>query len=158
MTYDIRKAREFDLPSLARLNGFVHTVHVAWAPETFEADPAPDALIDFLTGRLSDPNSHFAIARVDGDDIGYIWFERQERPGTVFTKPFLRLYVHHIAVDPSRRSLGVGTALMAYLETEAVSAGISTLALGAWSVNEDAIGFFKARGYAPMIETLRKTI
>ena len=49
MTYDIWKAREVDLRSLARLNGFVHTLHVAWAPETFEADPAPDALIDFST-------------------------------------------------------------------------------------------------------------
>lgn len=51
------------------------------------------------------------------------------------------------AVDEARRRHGIGTALMAWLETTARTAGINSIALEARSGNAEARAFYKRVGF-----------
>ncbi len=51
------------------------------------------------------------------------------------------------AVDAAYRRCGIGTALMAWLETTARTAGINTIALEARSGNHEARAFYKQLGF-----------
>ncbi len=51
------------------------------------------------------------------------------------------------AVDEAHRRSGIGTALMAWLETTARTAGINTIALEARSGNAEARAFYKQVGF-----------
>ena len=59
-----------------------------------------------------------------------------------------RGWINYLAVDPSRRRLGVGSRLMAEAERLLEQAGCPKINLQVRSENADVIAFYRARGYA----------
>jgi GNAT superfamily N-acetyltransferase len=55
-----------------------------------------------------------------------------------------RAQIRYMAVDPSQRSRGVGTAILRELESLAIKSGIREIKLDA---REDAVMFYQANGY-----------
>jgi ribosomal-protein-alanine N-acetyltransferase len=51
-------------------------------------------------------------------------------------------------IDPDYRRTGLGAALLGRIEKDIVAQGFDTAALQSHSGNTEAIGFFKAKGYA----------
>jgi ribosomal protein S18 acetylase RimI-like enzyme len=158
LSIEIRIATEQDLPSVARLTAVVQILHAALEPEIFRNDCTHEELIGFLSDRLKEPDKTIAVAEQDGAIAGYIFFELQERPRTVFNHPRKRFYVHHISVTPDQRLQGVGSSLMAFVEAQAEAAGVSTLALDSWATNCGALDFFSARGFSPLNFVLSKSL
>ncbi|MCJ2050016.1 GNAT family N-acetyltransferase [Methylobacterium sp. J-070] len=91
------------------------------------------------------------------EPVGYLWYERQDRPATVLTQARRRIYVHHLAVRESARRAGVATALLRAVEVEAMAHDVDRLVLDAWTRNEEALRFFQARGFRPLNILLSKT-
>jgi ribosomal protein S18 acetylase RimI-like enzyme len=71
---------------------------------------------------------------------GYRWFDKTT--GTVEIK---RLYI-----DPASRGLGVGRALLSWLERHAVAAGARRAILETGVRNTAALGLFTSAGYRPV--------
>ena len=59
------------------------------------------------------------------------------------------------AVRPSYRRKGIGAALLGWLETIAVTAGVELIWLEARATNNEALAFYRARGYR-VLDTMRR--
>jgi ribosomal-protein-alanine N-acetyltransferase len=60
-----------------------------------------------------------------------------------------------LAVDPSRRRRGIGTALVRWLEASALTAGIGVVYLEARYRNAEARSFYRRHGYAEVARVRR---
>jgi GNAT superfamily N-acetyltransferase len=112
----------------------------------------------WFTARLGEPDSVIAIAEAHATPIGYVWFELQTRPETLFNPPRRRIYLHHVSVLPDARRRGVATALLHFVAQRAAVEGITDIMLDTWTANADAQVFFAARGFAPLQMVFRKTL
>ncbi len=59
------------------------------------------------------------------------------------------------AVTPPYRRIGVGSALLGWLETAAMTAGVELIWLEARATNSEALAFYRARGYR-LLDTMRR--
>lgn len=57
------------------------------------------------------------------------------------------IYLHGIAVHPSYRSIGVGSALLSYLDNYGKEIGITNIMLAAETNNTKAIELYQRSGY-----------
>lgn len=156
MALDVRMASIADVDALVRLNREVQSLHAELEPTYFKADTASDEVRAFFRAKLEAPDNHIRLSDGDTGPNGYVWFEIQERPGTPFTLPNRRVYVHHLAVEKMARRCGIASALLARVETEARSAGIDNVVLDVWAANASARSFFTAHGFASFNLMLRK--
>lgn len=56
--------------------------------------------------------------------------------------------IKRLWVDPAARGAGVGSALLADAATRARAAGAASLRLSVWDWRDDALGLYRARGFA----------
>ena len=143
MTYTIREAALEDLPVLREMLGWA----AAWRSDEIDrrvlADPAVSRYVEDF-GRTGDVG---LIAEDDsGDPVGAAWYRyfSSEEPGFGFVAPDVPEIT--VAVRPSSRGRGVGTALLRALLARARSAGVGVLSL---SVEEDnrALALYERMGF-----------
>jgi ribosomal protein S18 acetylase RimI-like enzyme len=158
MTVTIRNAEDADLDALIRLNAQVQKVHAQFYPADFKSLADEGEVRDFLASTMRQPDHTILVADVDGVVAGYAWIEIQERPQTPFTWAKKRVFLHHICVDSGRQRLGVGSALIARVEEQALAADIGEFAMDVWSLNTAAQAFFKSCGLKTYRLFLRKQI
>ncbi len=147
MSLRIVTATPSDLPELVRLNLEVQRLHARLSPDVFLQDCDERELADFWGERLGETQSRVRLAKLDDRAAGYVWFEIQDRPRTLFKLPRRRIYVHHIGVSALHRRMGVGVALLNDVEAAARDLGIPDLELDASAANAVAMSFFERRGY-----------
>lgn len=153
----IREAGPSDVDALVELTLQVQRLHVANEPERF-VTPSSAAVAAWWSERLSDHGWYALVAEIDGACVGYVLFERIDRPAAVFTAGQQALYLHHIGVDPSVRHRGIGRALLHAVEQAAAEHGLQQVALDTWSFNTTAQAFFTACGYEPYNLRLRRRL
>ncbi len=142
----IRIATPEDAATVAELNAHVQGWHAAHYPEAFHATPDPEALTAHFRDRLLDPEVTCFLA---GDPaLGYALCQRSGRDASVFSPAIRRLIVDHIAVAPTARRQGIGSALLAAARALARDEGRDELLLDTWEANHDAHAFFAANGFA----------
>jgi len=95
--------------------------------------------------RLTDDDAlsenHIRLGDAGDGPTGYLWFEVQDRPETPLTLARKRFYIHHLSVQAGARRHGIASALLRHVEAEALSGGITNIALDTWAANESARGF-----------------
>lgn len=96
-----------------------------------------DECFTFTADQLDKPNIDFVVARHSGNPVGCVALVRYDTYAEV-----KRLYV-----DGSARGLGVAKALMDYLESAALAAGITDLRLETGPKLAAAVALYAARGY-----------
>lgn len=95
------------------------------------------------------------VAREDDRVLGFVSFV-PESGG--FERDVDRGVVENLFVVPGRRSEGIGTALLEAAEERLADAGADLVTLEAMADNEDALRFYRQRGYAAhRIELERET-
>jgi len=139
----IRRANREDASLLADLGArtFAQTFATDNTPEDMAAYIAASFNIARQTAELTDPDSTFLIAEIDGVAAGYAKLHTGEpAEGVDGPKPveLVRLYV-------SREWLGrgVGEVLMRACINEARQAGHKTIWLGVWERNGRAQAFYR---------------
>jgi GNAT superfamily N-acetyltransferase len=110
----------------------------------------PDAQIDYMLARgyaidalerfVRDPGAGLALARVDGEDVGFACWYRPDEPAT--TK------LDKLYVLPRLHGQGVGRALIAHVESAARRDGARTLILAVNKGNAKAIAAYRACGFS----------
>lgn len=138
----MRRATLDDASLLAELGA--HTFRETFAADNTEEDMAAYLASSFSlekqTDELSDPDSTFLIAEVDGIAAGYAKLRDGEMEGIEGARPIelVRLYVSSEWLGRS-----VGAALMRACLDEARKAGYETLWLGVWERNARAQAFYR---------------
>lgn len=143
----VRDATPDDLPTLVDLVMEVQQLHVDGRPDLFREPDRMD-LADFMSARLAD--HCVLVAIIDGDVVGYLLAEHEERDANPFRQAHSTWHVHHIAVNADTRRAGAGRTLIQALTDRARSIGSSSVQLSSWAFNSHAHEFFEAQGFAPM--------
>lgn len=76
----------------------------------------------------------FSVAEADGSPAGVLLLKGN--------------YVDHLWVHPGSMRKGVGTALLEHAANRARQAGFATLTLDCFKLNEKALAFYRANGFA----------
>ena len=158
MTISVRTASAADVDVIVRLNRDVQQLHAKIEPSFFKSGTESETVAAFFAAKVALPPNHFRLASGSDDPAGYIWFEVQKRPETPLTLAMTRIYIHHLSVLPNARRKGVASALLRYVETEAIAKGIRNIALGTWAANTQALGFFNACGFKTSSLVLSKQL
>ena len=158
MTDAIRRATQDDVADVTRLNLEVQALHASHDPALFK--PAADAseIAAFFTEVIGRADSELGILGDPGAALGYVWFERQEKPENPFMYPVSRLYIVHIAVSAEARRQGVGARLMRWAEERAQVLGANSIALAYMPANEEARRFYERLGFVTERVILHKPL
>ncbi|CAN1555754.1 RimI Acetyltransferases [Paracoccaceae bacterium] len=143
----LRRATPEDAATLAGLNAHVQGWHAAKYPEAFFPNPAPAALTDYFSERLSDPACTAFLA--GEPPLGYALCSLQVRDISVFSPPVRRLLIDHVAVAPEARRHGHGRALLQAARDLARELAVDEILLDTWEANHEAHAFFRAMGFSP---------
>jgi GNAT superfamily N-acetyltransferase len=144
----IQAASSADADTLARLNQYVHTLHVDKAPHVFKPLTREAAAAAF-TSLLSRDDARAFIAYVDGRATGYILVFVVDRAETAFGFARRWLYIDQISVEPRSRRHGVGRELLNAALGYARSAGLHEIEVETWVFNEVAQAFVASSGFEP---------
>ncbi|WP_432511046.1 GNAT family N-acetyltransferase [Kineococcus sp. SYSU DK001] len=146
----LRRGTTEDAAAVTTLNAHVQRLHLQVAPGQFAPidEVAPH---DFFAERLASGDDLFWIAEMDSRTVGYLYAVEVHREANPFTTEQHTLYIHHLAVDPTLRRRGVGSALFAAAEEYATTHHLSGLRLDSWLFNEAAHAFFRRQGFEPFL-------
>jgi GNAT superfamily N-acetyltransferase len=135
-----------DAGTLARLNTFVHDLHLEHAPHVFGTPTREDAAAAF-EALLRRENYRAFLAYVDDRAVGYVLVMVGERPASAFNRPRRWLYIDQISVEPDARRHGVGRALVSAVLRHADDTGIDDVEVDTWAFNDRAQAFFASLGF-----------
>ncbi len=90
------------------------------------------------------------LARDQGRDVGYalVRVTRASWPATFVMGPFVA-ELESLAVEPSRRGVGIGTRLLDEVDARLDASALCDRLIGVVSGNEGAISLYRRRGYTP---------
>ena len=146
----IRAATEADLDHLVRLNDQVQAQHARAHPSQFKFPTDPGRVGKFFRRLLLKPALYGVIvAEGAGGVVGYLWFEKQNKPGSVFSHGKKRLLVHHVCVDEAHRRHGIARNLFGFVDGFAEAEGFDEVVLDTWADNAAARACFTALGFQP---------
>lgn len=129
----------------------LHNLHVAHQPARYPAEPQDQSLIEWLQEWLADDAVTALTAQSpQGALLGYVIFGVEERPALPIRFAERRLMVHHIAVGPPFRRMGVGTALLAEVKHRAKALGASSIATSYAPFNRASEALFSSIGLEPV--------
>ena len=149
---EIRLANTADVESIAALNVDVQNVHAAALPHIFKAVSDGAFARAYVQEQMADPDSHFFIASLDGEYVGYVYARVVRRPENAYMHPWEFVYIDQISVKPDHQSKGCGTLLVKAVCDLAKQHGIETIALDFWAFNEKARAFFARQGFVTFNE------
>jgi GrpB-like predicted nucleotidyltransferase (UPF0157 family)/GNAT superfamily N-acetyltransferase len=135
---EIRPASAVDTPVLLKL------IHTAFEELRDRLDPPSGAHAESIDSlqTLFARGERAALATVDAVVAGCVFFMRTG----------VEIYAHRLAVSPVHRRVGVGRALMSYVEEQAAAADCAYVRAGARLALPGNLAFFTRLGYANIIE------
>jgi ribosomal-protein-alanine N-acetyltransferase len=122
---EIRPMKHSDLTEVLKLEKALFPID-AWSEELFLAELAEVSI-----------SRDVSVADLDSQIVGYASFRYVGKQGDVNT----------VAVASDQQGKGIGTALMDWLESQAVLRNVREIFLDVRSDNEPAIKMYAARGY-----------
>jgi ribosomal protein S18 acetylase RimI-like enzyme len=141
-----------DAGTLARLNPYVHDLHLDYAPHVF-GSPTREETAAAFEALLRRDNCRAFLAYTEDRAVGYVLVTVGERPASAFNRPRRWLYIDQISVEPGARRRGVGRALVSAVLRHAVETGIDDVEVDTWIFNDHAQAFFASLGF--QAKTLR---
>lgn len=146
MSVRIRPATLADVASLVRLNAVVQQLHLDQRPDQF-APATPSDVTAWFRGLLPQAHCSAWIAECDALVVGYLLGLVHSRAATPFSPPRSWFEVDQLAVDPTYRNRGVGSALLAQAITSARENQIGNVELTTWAFNAPAESLFAKLGF-----------
>lgn len=140
-----------DASRLLPLLSQVQAMHVPAHPDIFHDDASETEREGFLRGFISrdDVTALVAITE-EGYVIGYLIYEIQARDASSLKSAFQVGFLHHIAVDETRRGQGVGSELIMEMKTRLRATGISKLRSEHFAFNTQSAALLQSAGLSPL--------
>lgn len=134
--------RSKDYKLIAKLNRYVHDLHVRLYPEYFKPYDQ-ESFTAFYKELIDQDNLIFLVLEDLFEPVGFAMVELKQYPETIFKKAYQSVYVHQISISDKKQNKGYGTMLMEEIETLATQKEIHRIELDYWSNNEIAKSFYK---------------
>jgi len=148
----LRLATVDDAGIVGTLNRVVQALHHEALPSRFKPPADETAMRDHFSALIVHPDHRFVLAFCGDEPAGYVYFEIRRSPETVFATASVSIYIHHISVGLKFRKRGIGSALMASVESAARNAGIDMVQVDFWTFNAAAREFYRSLSYVPFNE------
>lgn len=103
---------------------------------------------------LAEDDGFVAVARRDGDAVGYAVVSIAEGPDDMWVTGDRIAEVQSLCVRPSERSAGIGTALLNAIEAELGRASVRDIQIAVLATNADALRLYERRGFRPRLTVL----
>ena len=122
--------------------------------DAFAADNNPGDMADYVAqafnparqqADLADPASHFLIAEIAGETVGYVHLKSGSTETSVTGHNPIELV--RIYTDPDRIGQGIGAALMTACLEVSERNGHDVIWLGVWEYNQRAQAFYQRWGF-----------
>ncbi|MGM9906114.1 GNAT family N-acetyltransferase [Lactobacillus sp.] len=121
-------------------------IHASIRPDVF-IPGTTKYTVEELMELLKDDQKPIYVAVNENDDVlGYAFTQLQEQPFSTNMVQFKSLFIDDLCVDSSRRSQGVGRALLDFVKQEAKRLGCYEVTLNVWAGNDSAIRFYEKNG------------
>lgn len=154
----VRLAKLGDDDAIARLTASIQQLHSRALPDLFRPPHEELFPLEKLSALLKDSNNIVAVAEVEDEIIGHVYGEAIRRAQSEFRHAETTIYIHQIGVREDSRSLGIGTALLGFIDERATAIGASAIGLDHWIFNTSAREFFEKRGFVPSQVKMRKAL
>ncbi|NUW45896.1 GNAT family N-acetyltransferase [Nonomuraea rhodomycinica] len=160
----IRRAVPEDAALLARLNPYVHSLHVESRPDIFQETPDVERLTARFAERLRQDTARIFVAELqegelpDGEAAGYAGATVHHRPADVLLNADSFIALDQIVVVPAAKRLGVAGALLEAVREAGRQEGCRRMVTDVWDFNEGARSFYEAVGFRPMKRLLEQPL
>jgi ribosomal protein S18 acetylase RimI-like enzyme len=158
MTITIRLATPDDYEALCALSEELDFLHRLHQPERFQKPAGPSREREFLLGRIADPNVCFLVAEAEGQVVGQVQASIRDTAAIPTLRPRRYGYVEEIVVRAGYRGQSVGRQLMAKVEAWVTAQGITSIELGVYEFNAEAIEFYEKLGYTTQHRRMCRTL
>ena len=140
MSVEVRRASPADVPGIRRVAraGWEAAYEDVLAPETRKQCLAEWYAPEAVERAVTDPGVSYFVA----DDAGVVGYASGDADGGENLGRLSSIYVH-----PDRWGEGVGTELLAAVETTLAERGVDAVRVLVLAENEVGIRFYRARGY-----------
>lgn len=142
----IRRAQEKDLAVITKLLNEVLEIHASIRPDIFISGTTKYTHEELCEMIKDDQKPIYVAVNEDDEVLGYVFTQIQKQPFSNNMVPFTSLFIDDLCVDTSRRSQGVGKALMDFVKAEARRLGCYEVTLNVWAGNDSAIRFYEKNG------------
>lgn len=150
----LESARPEDREAVEALARQVHGLHVSWRPDLYTM---PEALYpEPLYVQALEQKSLF-VARQEGTVVGYLRIRRLDAEGNGLV-PRRELVVEELCVREDLRGQGIGTRMLQEAAVLAKAFGCTSLRLGAYPQNEEALAFYQKLGFTVRSVTLEQNL
>jgi GNAT superfamily N-acetyltransferase len=148
MIATIRTAIVGDEELLAKLNSFVHDLHVVRRPDHFKPAQVSE-LAGWYRSLLERSTARMWIAENEGNPVGYVLAIVHHVPENPFCQARHWCEIDQIAVDPNYRRQGIARSLVLKAIAEARIEGIRDIEATCWSFNNETHEVFQGLGFVP---------
>ena len=154
----IRTAEKRDIPKIMDLLDQVHDLHFKGRPDIF-VDGITKYSPEEVEKIMSEDNSPIYVA-VDKKDnvLGYAFCIIKGNEGGISMTDIKTMYLDDLCVDKEHRRQGIGRQLFDYVCMKAKEMGCYHVTLNVWTLNDEALGFYKSCGMAPMKIVMEKIV
>ena len=130
----------------------LHALHVEHQPERHTPDPEDADLCAWLQEWLEKPEI-YALAAISPQDavMVYLIYGMEDRPALPVRPAERRATVHHIAVTPALRQIGVGKALMTRMKQDALEKGADVIGVTYAPFNAASAALMRHFGLEPVL-------
>lgn len=144
----IRKAKEKDLSTVARLLEQVLEIHAKIRPDIFISGTRKYS-DEELVAIFQNPDTPVFVADEEGTVLGYCFCEIQVKKGIANMKDMKTLYIDDLCVDEASRGKKIGQQLYNYVLEYARSIDCQNVTLHVWEGNDSARAFYDNMGFKP---------
>ncbi len=127
----------------------VHSLHVAHDPANYAPFKDESDVIHFLEDWLGQKTVTGLVTGSVQKPSGYLIFERETRPKTLFRPEQTRGVLHHICVDADHRRQGIGAALIANMKARLLAEGIERVQVIYGAFNTASAALMQQAGFSP---------
>lgn len=142
----VRGATQEDLEHLVDLMGEVVDQHVRHLPYVFRQATRED-MVEYLSELLEAPDVWVFVACAGPKVVGYMLLTVDDDPGNAFFNPRRLLYIEALAVTAAHRREGHGAELLDTARSVAAEQGLDRIEFETWGFNQQAVDYFRARGF-----------
>ena len=140
----IKKVNDANL--IAKLNEPVQNLHHELYPEKFK-EFNYEAVCGYFEMIVGTEMNNFHVCYIEGEPVGYIWFEEVVKKETAFSEASHYVYIQQVSVNEDKRGHGVGKELFNEVLKFAEKKSISRIGLDYWVKNTIAKSVYEQLGF-----------
>ncbi len=154
----IRRARNKDIPGLAKLLLQVQDVHAKGRPDLFKSGGRKYTDDDLEILLHDETRPVFVSTGANNEIEGYAFCIVEPVPEGPSLQPVTTLYIDDICVDEEKRRHHIATGLYEYVRAYAKSEGFDRITLNVWAMNSPAQRFYEKMGMQPLKTTMEERL